>query len=155
MKSITDYWFTGNYKFTDWDRESTAEWTSDFWLQGSEEEDKYIKNSYQAMLKMGLEGKLANWKDDKDGRLASIILFSQMTRAILRDTEEATSGDELALELAKLALSDRAQFDEYKLYEKAFILLPLSHSADKEERETCVKELEALIEQSSEDSTLS
>mgnify|MGYP003887396695 CR=1 FL=1 len=49
---------------------------------------------------------------------------------MFRKQAKAFAADHMALSLSKKILADEKMYDEYMIYEKAFVLLPLEHSED-------------------------
>ena len=59
---------------------------------------------------------------------------------MFRKSSKAFESDYKALALSKKILADEKVFDEYAIYEKAFILLPLEHSENGTNTRRCVTE---------------
>ena len=58
--------------------------------------DEMLRQKFGRMIEQALAGQLDKWAQNKDGRLALILLLDQMTRNIFRNTPKAFSGDEIA-----------------------------------------------------------
>ena len=83
-------------------------------------------------LEQALAGQLDKWAQNKDGRLALILLLDQMTRNIFRNTPKAFSGDEIACALSLRSVADGFLKTEKNLHKRQFFLMPMMHSEDLE-----------------------
>lgn len=72
-----------------------------------------------------LKGEYDTWKQDKDGRLAAIILLDQFPRHFFAKKREAYQADHIALKISQNIIKNAEQFAEYEAFEKVFILMPL------------------------------
>ena len=143
IKAVLDYWFTSA-----WDRHSKpAEILFTPWFgikydpekklmvpltkeeQGKvdkEIEEKFLVDLKQSAIKEE-GGYFNNWRNDKQGLLALIILQDQMARNIYRKKPEAFSFESYTLELI-LDLIKTREDKNYQFFERVFLYLPLEHS---------------------------
>ena len=94
--------------------------------------DNVLTQKFGRMIKQALAGQLDKWAQNKDGRLALILLLDQMTRNIFRNTPKAFSGDEIACALSLRSVSDGFLEMEKNLHKRQFFLMPMMHSEDLE-----------------------
>lgn len=113
QKDILHFWFEETtpeqwfQKNTDFDREITARFASDF--------------------AMALQGVYDRMMGNAEGALALIILLDQFPRNMFRDDAKAFSGDAKALEIARHALSQG--YDQaVEPVRRRFLYLPFEHS---------------------------
>ncbi len=119
---------------------------NNFWWNGSEETDRLIASRGLKLLARLASGQAHIWTERGPAeRLASIIALDQFTRSIFRDTPYAFENDALALELCKTGLS----LDEDKVLspiKRYFFYMPLMHSENIDDQNTCVTLFENLLE---------
>lgn len=77
------------------------------------------------------------WQASPDAILASIILLDQIPRNIYRQSPKQFSFDSIALRLAKRAIARGIDLQLHPL-ERIFIYLPLEHSENIEDQNTCL-----------------
>ena len=94
--------------------------------------DDMLTQKFGRMIEQALAGQLDNWAQNKDGRLALILLLDQMTRNIFRNTPKAFSGDEIACALSLRSVADGFLEKEKNLHKRQFFLMPMMHSEDLE-----------------------
>lgn len=108
-----------------------------FWLSEIELEDWYVKNAdFDAIMRArfltdveaALAGKLDNWANSDDGRLALILLLDQLTRNLFRDAPRALAGDDKALALSQAAVENGQLKREPDVFRRIFMLMPFMHS---------------------------
>lgn len=99
---------------------------SEIWWKKNPEVDAEIKARFGAALEASARGDLHDWRKDKAGRLAHIILVDQMSRNMHRDSPDMYAQDDLGQELSLLcAISD----DYYSNYfARMFQYMPLMHA---------------------------
>ena len=76
-----------------------------FWYDGGTKIDQKIKNTFLMEVRSARDGKLLHWASTARGTLALIIILDQFTRNIFRNTPQAYSGDELALNIVNTAIT--------------------------------------------------
>ena len=92
--------------------------------------DDILTQKFGRMIEQALAGKLDKWAQNKDGRLALILLLDQMTRNIFRNTPKAFSGDEIACALSLRSVADGFLKTEKNVHKRQFFLMPMMHSED-------------------------
>ena len=123
-RAILDFWF----KEIDQKR----------WFVADAAFDADIKARFEQVWRDARDGKHADWENDKQGALALIILFDQFPRNMFRGTAEAFSTDALARAVTQRA---RARGDDVEAPAgvRSFYYLPLTHSENLADQETCVR----------------
>ena len=71
------------------------------WFMSTPEIDNEIRDRFQDDIKKLASGEYEDWKQDKEGRLAAVILTDQFTRNIFRKNKEAFAYDHIALDIVK------------------------------------------------------
>ena len=92
--------------------------------------DDMLMKKFGRTIENALAGRLDKWAQNKDGRLALILLLDQMTRNIFRDTPKAFSGDEIACALSLRSVADGFLETEKNVHKRQFFLMPMMHSED-------------------------
>jgi uncharacterized protein (DUF924 family) len=108
------------------------------WFVADAALDDDIKARFEQVWREARAGKHADWESDKQGALALIILLDQFPRNMFRGTAEAFSTDALAQAVAKRALA-RGDDLEAPAGVRSFYYLPLTHSEDLADQETCLR----------------
>ena len=132
INAIIDYWFDPS-----WDRNTAPAWSqvSKWFGKVTPEEiavwDKEIKDQFEADYDNYMQGEYTGWPNDRDGRLAAILLCDQFPRNMFRASAKAFQADPQTARLAYKTLKNEELWKEYKTFEKMFILLPLQHAEDK------------------------
>ena len=84
IKAILDYWFVIAEDPT-WDRHSVFHKSLfNKWYFGGPEVDKELTEKFKEHLDKAAAGEYDHWKNDRDGRLAFVILCDQFSRNIYR-----------------------------------------------------------------------
>lgn len=123
----------------------------DFWFALSMERqfardpelDAQIARRFGALRDSVHASRAAAWRDGPDELLAAIILLDQFSRNIFRDSARAYEADDLAVELALLAI-DRGWEARYADEELAFLYMPLMHAEDLPLQHLCVEKFARL-----------
>jgi len=97
------------------------------WWVKDEALDREIEARFGELHSDAAAGKLYQWREDANGRLAEIIILDQFSRNIHRDRPEAFACDGMALVLAQEAVRIGAD-QEFDAPEKAFFYMPYMHS---------------------------
>ena len=144
INSITSFWFGAQHQ-PDWDRNSKPQgsWTNQ-WFSGGRQMDKLIRNKFDYLIEAVHKGILEHWVDNKEGRLALIIMCDQFSRNCYRGSSKAFKFDDFAIQISKNILRYNYVYDEYMNYEKMFILMPLMHQENREDVMRCVNEFRRL-----------
>lgn len=113
------------------------------WFQKNDRFDAQIRERFGATLVAALAGRLDNWADDAEGRLALIVVLDQFTRNTFRGQAASFAGDRQAL---ALALEGVARGDDGRLppLARPFMYLPLEHSEELAMQERAVQLFDAL-----------
>ena len=98
--------------------------------------DDMLMQKFGRIIEKALAGQLDKWAQNKDGRLALILLLDQMTRNIFRNTPKAFSGDEIACALSLRSVADGFLETEKNVHKRQFFLMPMMHSEDLEDTKT-------------------
>jgi len=112
------------------------------WWSSSPDLDNRIRDEFLDDYEKARRGEYDAWKEDPYGTLALIILLDQIPRNIFRGQPETYATDDLALELAKLAVERgyakkiHADADDVydRLYERQFLMMPFAHSENLEDQ---------------------
>ena len=94
--------------------------------------DDMLTQKFGRMIEQALAGQLDKWAQNKDGRLALILLLDQMTRNIFRNTPKAFCGDEIACALSLRSVADSFLEAENNVHKRQFFLMPMMHAEDLE-----------------------
>ncbi|MBX2879513.1 MAG: DUF924 domain-containing protein [Granulosicoccus sp.] len=117
---VLAYWF-GPLDAPDYPRDN-----SQMWWKKNPEVDREVAARFSDALEASARGELSHWKDNKESRLAHIILTDQMSRNMHRDTAQMFAHDDLALELSLLCLSSGERYSNY--HQRMFQYMPLMHA---------------------------
>lgn len=122
---------------------------TDIWYRQSDEYDALCHKHFAETVRAAGTGTLLTlpeWNDSVDGLMSQMILCDQLARNCFRGTQEAFAYDSTSLRLAlqlvnalKGAPEDRLIPGELYPPFVFFIMLPLMHSEDIENHETCLK----------------
>jgi len=138
---ISNFWF-GNLKENEIPSE---EYRKRWWIK-DHENDKRIKDSLGDYLNLAIKGELDDWKTTPLGTLALILLFDQFTRNIYRDTADAFSQDQEAIEISISGI--KKGFDlELHPVQRIFYYMPLMHSEDMSMQEKSIESFSNLAKQ--------
>ena len=99
------------------------------WFTKSDAVDREIAHQFGDHVEEAKAGELDHWAQTAEGTLALLIVLDQFTRNIWRGKPESFSGDEKALALAKLALSE-GRDAQVASVARMFFYLPLEHAED-------------------------
>ena len=75
-----------------------------FWYEGGKIIDQKIRKTFMGEVRSAFDGELSHWVNTARGALALIIILDQFTRNIFRNTPQAYSGDELALDIVNTSI---------------------------------------------------
>lgn len=104
-----------------------AEVGPDRWFAFDPALDEKIRVKYLAAHEAAAQGQLAEWEATPEGMLALITLLDQFPRRMFRDSARAYATDELALELARVAIINHFDDRIDRAY-KLIFYLPFEHS---------------------------
>ncbi|CDW86868.1 membrane protein [Stylonychia lemnae] len=142
VKQILNFWFTENY-----DRHSTLPPALlRKWFNPTQAIDDQIKQHFFQDLHNLKSGQYNDWENHRDGKLASVILADQFSRNIFRRQKDAFEYDEISLRICRQILKQDKIYNQYKNFEKVFILLPFEHSENLDDQQTCYYNLKLLAD---------
>ena len=121
---VLDFWF--------------RETPSQKWFAVDPAFDEEIRSRFEAAWRLGCTGGLAGWENEPNGALALIVLFDQLPRNMFRGTADAFASDAIARDIAKRAIAERKDL-EAPASIRHFFYLPLEHSENLADQETCVR----------------
>jgi uncharacterized protein (DUF924 family) len=107
------------------------------WFRRDAQFDAEIRTRFGAAIQRGLDGALAEWLVDSQGRLAFIVLMDQLTRNAHRGTALAFAGDPRALAAAHDGVALRQDL-ELGIDERSFFYLPFEHAESLIDQHTSV-----------------
>lgn len=111
-----------------WFEETTFQ---QYWSK-SDEFDNTIRTRFGDLHQKATTGELKHWRNSPQGALAEIVILDQFSRNIYRGLPESFASDDLALSLAKDALTK--SFDEkLTTTQKIFVYMPFMHSESLED----------------------
>ena len=141
IDAILDFWYK-KAEMPDWDRmTSPGPAMMKFWYVSTFEKDHLIIDNFLQDYEKLIRGDYICWEGDRDGRLAAIILLDQFARSLYRKHAEAYTGGDKAVMITQSIINNQALWNQYKLYEKGFILMPLQHCENKTINLSCVTEV--------------
>ena len=108
FKNLLSFWFPDD-KF------------QDFWFSNAKDHD--IRINYGLLLKDAEDGKLDNWVECPESKLALIILLDQFSRNIYRKSN-FRKNDERCFKIAMSTVVS-GEADSYPIHQRMFIYLPL------------------------------
>ena len=117
------------------------------WYDGGKIIDQKIRETFLGEVRSARDGELSHWVNTARGALALIIILDQFTRNVFRNTPQAYSGDELALNI----LNTSIKRGHDKVLSPAFTIWlyhPFHHSEKVEEQDYGLELLNNLKERS-------
>ena len=145
MHSVIDYWFG--------DGENDAEVASNqaaLWWKKDPDVDAEIRQNFESLVNSAGQGRLDEWGERPEGRLALILLTDQFPRNIYRDTPRAFEFDGKARDLCIEGL-ERGMAAPLRPIQRVFFYLPLEHSENADHQAWCVDLMRALAREAPED----
>ena len=104
------------------------------WFNSDAALDQQLKDLFTEDFTKLEKGEYEKWKDDHDGRLATVIMYDQFSRVMFRKDKKAFSFDDKALAISKQMIANNyAELKKYHYFEMMFLCLPLEHSENKED----------------------
>ncbi len=122
FQKVLNFWF-GSYV----DEVSCANQQSKLWWGKDPKADRQIKENFESDLHELVQGQRDDWLHTPQARLGAIIVLDQFSRNIYRDTVQAFTQDNLALQLCRDGLASGTDLSLRPL-EKVFFYLPLEHA---------------------------
>lgn len=115
----------------------------DKWYKKDDDFDGAIRDNFRATYEAAAEGRLSPWENEPESALALVIVLDQFPRNMFRNSARAFDADQLARDVADIAISqgfDKAVDKEVR----AFFYLPFMHSEEIEDQDYCVELCRAL-----------
>jgi uncharacterized protein (DUF924 family) len=113
------------------------------WFRKDEKFDALIRERFGELLERAARRELEAWRADPQSMNALIVVLDQFSRNLFRDNSRAFAQDAYARECVREAI---ARGDEEKLLpvQRVFLYMPLEHSEDAADQETCLERMRAL-----------
>jgi len=140
ISEILEYWFRGNRSGPATKEEFKR------WYSSTPDQDNEIKEKFLSTWQDARDQKLDSWKNDRDGRLALIILIDQYSRSMHRGSKWSFELDPVAEELCMMDIDMKVDTDR-PILERQFVYMPLMHSENLKAQELCVEKIEAFSEE--------
>lgn len=97
------------------------------WWQADPLFDKEIRERFEPLLQLAVQGKLSHWMELPQSCLAYIILLDQFSRNMYRNTQLAFAQDHLARAACEHGRQHKLD-KELGLIQRLFFYMPLEHS---------------------------
>ena len=114
------------------------------WFAGGAAIDEQIVRRFGADVDAARRGDYDDWKRERDGALAFIILTDQFPRHIYRQDARAFDSDRAAFALATELVQCGAD-ENYPLVQRVFLYLPLQHSEAIRDHEVAMERYTRLV----------
>ncbi|MEZ5529224.1 MAG: DUF924 family protein [Porticoccaceae bacterium] len=121
---VLDYWFGSAM-----DDGVCAQQHSSLWWGKAPETDADIRQRFEVLLQVLVNGGNRYWLQFPESRLAAIIVLDQFSRNIYRDTPTSFAADRLALNWSLSGISAGLDM-QLRPIQRVFFYLPLEHAED-------------------------
>jgi uncharacterized protein (DUF924 family) len=113
------------------------------WFRKDAAFDEEIRRRYSDLHAAAARRELESWRASAEPMLALVIVLDQFSRNLYRGDACAFAQDALALECAKEAIG---RGDDFALLpvQRQFLYMPLEHSEELSDQETCVELMRSL-----------
>lgn len=138
---ILDYWFGQAV-----DDVGCANQKASLWWGKSPDVDADIRERFESMLHLLVNGGNRYWLQFPESRLSAIIVLDQFSRNIYRDSSIAYSSDLLALNWCLSGIHEKLE-KQLRPIEQVFFYLPLEHAEDLSLQHLCVERFQQLVEE--------
>ena len=118
-----------------------------FWYEGGKIIDQKIQKAFSREVRSACDGRLSHLVSTARGALALIIILDQFTRNVFRNTPQAYSGDELALNILNTSIK-RGYDIVLSPASTIWLYHPFHHSEKVEEQDHGLELLNSLKERS-------
>lgn len=136
---ILDYWFGQA------DDGDCANQKASLWWGKSPDIDADIRERFEPLRQLLINGGNRYWLQFPESRLAAIITLDQFSRNIYRDTPTAFAADQLALNWCVSGIE--AGLDkQLRPIERVFFYLPMEHAEDLGMQHRCLWQFQQLLE---------
>ena len=137
---VLNYWF-GDAE----DDVVCAEEKASLWWGKATEVDAEIRQRFESVLQLLVNGGNRYWLQFPESRLAAIITLDQFSRNIYRNTPTAFAADQLALNWCLSGIT--AGLDkQLRPIERVFFYLPMEHAEDLGMQHRCLWQFQQLVE---------
>jgi uncharacterized protein (DUF924 family) len=117
---VLDFWFSDRARL--------------LWFEKDAAFDAEIRDRFGAAIERAIAEDFEDWRQDRDGALALLILLDQMTRNIFRGDPRAFAGDRRARAVAGAAIAVGLE-RSLPFMRRRFFYLPYEHSEDPGDQE--------------------
>jgi uncharacterized protein (DUF924 family) len=114
------------------------------WFAGGAAIDQEIARRFGTHVEAARRGAYDDWRRDRAGALAFIILTDQFPRHIYREDPRAFDSDAAAFAVAKDLIQSRGD-ETYPLVQRVFLYLPLQHSEAIRDHEVAMERYTRLV----------
>lgn len=141
-KAVIDFWLGDGLE-----RGWCSDNRDDLWFAGGPKLDATIRERFGPAVAQALDGGLAHWETDIEGRLALVLLLDQFARNIHRGQPHAFAGDARAQQLVQQALA--SGLDRHlATVGRVFLYMPLVHAENLALQDEAVKRFQDLRDSS-------
>ena len=133
VEDILNFWFGSNP-----DDGIVALERAPLWWGKSPVTDAQMRQRFGDVMQAASDSTLGNWQRSPRGRLALILLTDQVPRNIFRDTAQAFSYDQCALEWASSGIAKALDL-KLRPIERVFFYLPFEHAESIERQNQSVE----------------
>lgn len=123
-QEIIEFWFSDRVRKNWWSKDEAF--------------DQEIKRRFAGIHRLASEGRLTEWRQTAEGRLAEIIVLDQFPRNMFRDHADAFASDELARQCTRAAVAAGAD-QALTPQQRSFLYMPLMHSESRADHEEAVR----------------
>lgn len=124
-QGVLDYWFG-----TEADDVVGVQQRASLWWGKSPQVDADIRQRFETLLQVLVNGGNRYWLQFPESRLAAIIVLDQFSRNIYRDTGTAFASDRLALNWSLSGIASGLDL-QLRPLQRVFFYLPLEHAEDR------------------------
>ncbi len=140
IRRVLDFWFSAAELDT-----PQIDSRMERWFSADPELDRRIREEFGELVEQALQGKLDDWANSAEGRLALILLLDQFCRNIHRGTARAFAGDKKALRLCVEGSMNNA-YRSLPAIQRVFFFMPLQHAESAAVQDKSVRVYNALAE---------
>ena len=108
--------------------------------------DEKVRYHFDGLLAQARQNKLNHWLEDRDGKLALVILMDQFNRSLNRKKAAAFELDDKAFLIAKSIVESGDLLKEYRTYEACWLLVPFQHRENVEDNQVNVEYAHELLD---------
>ncbi len=97
------------------------------WFNSTEQFDRELKERYQTLYELAVEGGLSHWQQSALGSLGLVILFDQIPLNIFRGQKQSFATEAKSRQVAEQAIANHWD-EELTDKQKMFLYMPYMHS---------------------------